>query len=375
LSWAKEDVKKKEDISKYAGYKKGIYINDKSGYFSLKINARMQARYTMEALDQGNSEKRKIESNFSIPRARLKLKGHVISKRISYAFQTDFGKGGASLKDFYADFAFIKNKLHLKVGQFKKPFSRQQLTSSGKLELVDRAITDKAFGAGRDIGFELNNRYSKSPVFEWAAGMFNGTGEKAWFESKLHKNETTGELESVTGKFTNVPKIFNPLIIARIGFNIGKLKGYSEADLERGNTKFGMGASGIVNFDADNNNDGNIRGEIDFILKSHGFSASGAFYVSSIQKGLYFKDQTYDAVGFHVQTGYVIKGIIQPVIRYALYNPKEINNHSQTITGGLTAYFAKHNLKLQIDAGSLLTTTSEKTDNDIRVRTQLQLAF
>ena len=46
-------------------------------------------------------------------------------------------------------------------------------------EAVDRAIVDKAFGNGRDVGLMLHNNYTKSPTLEWAAGVFNGTGDAA----------------------------------------------------------------------------------------------------------------------------------------------------------------------------------------------------
>ena len=66
--------------------------------------------------------------------------------------------------------------LHLRVGQWKRPFSRQQLTSSGKQEFVDRSLTDKAFGAGRDVGMMVHNNFTRAKGLEWAAGVFNGNG-------------------------------------------------------------------------------------------------------------------------------------------------------------------------------------------------------
>ncbi|MBN2342473.1 MAG: hypothetical protein JXX29_01005 [Deltaproteobacteria bacterium] len=362
------------DISEYVGYDGGFFLNDKGGIYSLKVNARMQAKYTFEAVDTGDDDK-EIESNFSIPAARIKLKGHVVSKAVSYALQLDFGKGNALLKDFYADFAFVKNAFHLRVGQWVKPFSRQQITSSGKLEFTGRAMTDKAFGAGRDIGLAFHNNYEKSPGFEWALGVFNGTGEKPWFEGDAELDDTSDEYGEVSGKFTNVPDTFNPMAVARIGFNTGELKGYSEADLEGGAPRFGLGVSGIFDFDADDSDDGEIRGELDYILKVHGFSSTGGIYLMSVQNGTSFGDQTYGAIGMHAQIGYVIKGMVQPVFRYGTINPDGGDLYRQEITGGISLYFAKHNLKWQTEFGALLEKDGDDDTADTIVATQLQLAF
>lgn len=370
-----EEPKEEKDISEYLGYKGGFYLNDPNGLFSLKINARMQARFTYESIDQADGEEREFETNFSIPAARLKLKGHVFSEKITYAFQTEFGKGNAQLKDFYADFAIKKNVFHLRVGQWVKPFSRQQITSSGKMEFAGRAITDKKFSAGRDIGVAFHNNYSKSPKFEWALGVFNGTGEKPWFESKISTDGESGEVTDVSGKFTNIPDKFNPMLVLRLGANKGKLKGYSEADLEGGPLRLGVGMSGILDFDVDDDKDGNIRAQLDYILKAHGFSSTGGIYVASKQDGASFSEQTYGALGFHAQTGYAIKGMVQPGFRYAYYNPEGGKNYQHEILGGLSLFVFKHNVKWQTEAGAMIYQDGDDSLSDAIIRTQLQLAF
>ncbi|MBN2526692.1 MAG: hypothetical protein JXR76_09880 [Deltaproteobacteria bacterium] len=359
-----------KQISDYVGYDDGFYLNDETGNFSLKMNARMQAKYVLEAVD-GNVD-RDLETNFSIPAARIKFKGHVISKKVNYALQLDFGKGDALLKDFFADFAFVKNGFHLRVGQFVKPFSRQQITSSGKLEFTGRAMTDKAFGAGRDIGLMFHNNMEKSPTFEWALGVFNGTGEKPVYHG------TADDEGNVKVKPSNVPATFHPMVVARIGANFGKLKGYSEADLEGGAPRLGLGISGIFDFESDNNDKGNIRGEFDYIFKSHGFSSTGGFYVKSVQDDDAFSDQAYDSLGVHAQLGYLIMDKIQPVFRYGVLNPEGRKNVTQEIFGGISVYFAKHNLKWQTEAGGKLYKDADDDSDDpsdIIVATQLQLGF
>jgi|GEM_PF-744116 phosphate-selective porin OprO and OprP len=364
-----QKLSKKQKKGIKAGYKGGFFIaHDK---FKVVINGRVQARFAFEALD-GETD----ETQFSIPRARLALKGHAFSKSLSYKFQADFGKGSVALKDFYVNYAFIKKWLHVRVGQYKRPFSRQQLTSSGKQEFVDRALTDKAFGGGRDIGVMLHNNFSKSPTFEYALGIFNGTGDKGLFSGKSTVDTDTGKGTVTSGKFSNVPDVFQPALVLRLGFNVGEgVKGYSEADLEGGGFRFSMGASGLVGFDTDDDDSSAIRGQLDYMLKAYGFSSTGGVYVASKQDGAAFSDQAFSSLGFHVQAGYVIAKRFQPTFRYAMIAPDGDDNNDQAYTLGFSAYFFKHKMKLQTDGTIHIDSATGGAATNYRLRTQVQLAF
>ena len=53
------------------------------------------------------------------------------------------------------DFTKGKKLFMLKAGQYKVPFGRQQLTSSGNQQFVDRSVVSDTFARGRDIGVQL----------------------------------------------------------------------------------------------------------------------------------------------------------------------------------------------------------------------------
>ena len=163
------------------GYDKGFFIKSDDGKFSLKIKARVQPYL---ALTRSKTPAADWTGAFEVRRARLILEGNLHGDDLRYKIQTDFGKGNPSLKDWYAD-ARLSGSTWVRAGQWKRPFSRQQITSSGKLELGDRAITDKGFGAGRDIGIALHNGYEDSPAIEWIVGVWNGTGDAASFAVDL----------------------------------------------------------------------------------------------------------------------------------------------------------------------------------------------
>lgn len=354
------------------GYKKGFFIGSEDGRFALVINGRVQGRYTLESIDDTD---RDTETAFSIARARLTLKGHAFEERIGYKFQTDFGKGDVVLKDFYVDYELAAAPVHVRAGQWKRPFSRQQINSSGNLELVDRAITDKAFNAGRDIGVAVHNNYEKSPDLEWAIGVFNGTGDKPVFSGDVVVDPMTGEGEVIGGGFSNVPDVFGPALVGRIGINRNGIKGYSEADLEGGPLRFAVAGSVIAEFDADDDDVSSVRGEVDGIVKVEGLSASGAVYVGTAQDGTGFLDQSYAALGGHVQAGYMITGKLQPAVRYAVVAPDGPDNNVHEILGGFSLYQYKHNFKWQTDVGAQLRETADGTAADLIARAQLQLAF
>lgn len=373
-----------------AGYEKGFFIQDQKGLFKLVIGTIMQPQFAFESVEEHVEEvddatgdtvvlrrtDREPEYAFLIRRAELKLKGHAFSKNVTYGFMADFAKGTVALGDYYLDFALAPKVFHLRFGSYKKPFSRQQLTSSSKLELVDRSITDKAFGQGRDLGLMFHNNIRKSHAFEWAVGVFNGTGVKPWFEGKLEEDDS-GDVDGISSKskFTNVPDRFHPMVVARLGFNHGELKGYSEADLEGGPLRLGLGVSGILDFDSDEGDDSNVRGEFDFILKAAGFSTTGGVYVMSAQDGGGFGDQAFNSFGLHAQVGYVLKRMVQPLFRYAMVDLDGENNRTQELTGGLSIYIFGHNLKWQTDAGGRLYEHEMGDLTDYVVRSQVTLAF
>lgn len=361
-----------------AGYDQGFFIRTPDILFELKPRALLQMRYTFESLEEKGD--RSTESAFSIPRGRLILSGKAITEGLSFKFETEFGKGFVYLRDFFADYAILPKRLHVRAGQWKRPFSRQQVTSSPTLEMVDLALTDSYFGCGRDIGVGLHNGYEKSPPFEWALGIFNGTGDRPLLLGTVAVDPATGTGSVTSGYFSNIPERLHPILVFRAGYNHGGINGYSEADLEGGPLRFAIAASGILDLDADDDEKSAIRAELDSMIKVEGFSATSGLYVATVQDGDGFGHQAYAAFGGHIQIGYVLAQRFQPVLRYTAISPDR-RKTAQEFAAGLSIYFFKHSLKWQTDFsvltnGAVLRNESPPGDpNDYLVRTQFQLAF
>lgn len=161
-----------------------------------------QVRY--QALEEAG----KIDG-FDIRRARLDVKG-AISPYWSYRVQFDLA-GTPKLIDAYTELK-INDFFNFTVGQAKIPFSLENLTSSNKLELIDRSQAVEALTArgkdvignhnGRDIGVQLGGTILKlkdRPLVDYRLGVYNGTGintsdsnEKKDFAARLITHPITG---------------------------------------------------------------------------------------------------------------------------------------------------------------------------------------
>jgi phosphate-selective porin OprO and OprP len=328
--------------------------------FAIKITGRGQVRYT---LDVPEDDTHGTEQHFAIQRGRIKLSGHNTSKSTSVLMEVGLGKGRVVLKDFYVVYALKKDTLNLKLGQYKKPFLRHQINSSGRLALVDRDITDKALPSGRDIGLSIGNGLKSKNAFTWELGLFNGTGspDKPNFRPK---SDDAGMVTD--GEFSNIPEDFRPLAVARAGYNYGGTKVYQEADLKGGNLRFA--AFGNAHYDSAatvNAEDPVLVAGIDYILKVQGFSNTGHF----------FRNMETKVNMFATQAGFVIAKHYQPVIRFAQVDDHENDTIIRELTAGLSIYFFGHKMKLQTDFSMLHTEKAGENGDESRARAQFQLAF
>ena len=201
----------------------------------------------------------------------------------------------------------------------------------------------KAFNADRDVGLMLHNNIKKSPVVEWAVGLFNGQGPNTQVDN------------------------MSPMLVARAGYNYNGIKGYSEADLEGGGLRFGV-AAGLMS-DLRPTSEDDVTGETvtgdpthiaqaDFSLKANGFATTGEFFL----------DLTGGSIGAQLQAGYLLGGQWQPGLRGVYLDQGDGDTHTE-VGVALSSYLLKHKFKWQNDVSMVLE------DNDIIARSQIQLAF
>ncbi len=349
-----------------AKYDKGLTFETADGDYELKLGIRSQFRIEAARPDEDETE---FATRFSVPRLRLQLEGHAYGEANAYKVEFDMAnKGFALLKDFFIDHAFAKD-LHVRAGQWKRPFNRQEMVSDFGSEFLERSLANEFAGAGRDLGVAVHNNYEKSPEgLEWAFGIFNAASEKAAIKTTCVPGMMpTDPPVCTSGTPSNVPSDFGPAIVVHAGWNHGGIKGYSEGDLEGGPLRYAVGLSYRMNprdFDKDANDDLTIEHAValDTMVKVEGLGISGAVILK--------KDGQADAeIGFYGQVGYMLmpKKLLGAV-RFAQVPEDDEQRHE--ILGGVDWFFHGHNLKLMADGGVIHTTGADT--NDVQIRAQLQ---
>ncbi len=151
-----------------AQYKKGLTFQagDK---FKMRFRIRGQVRLTVDDPDDGL-----VSTNFSIARLRLKWDGYAFKPWFLYTVQVNI-TDDLDLRDAYFTAAY-DNNIMPRVGQWKVPFGRDQLTSSTALQFINRPIVNDEFGLGRDRGAALMGGFGPQYNFSYSAGVFNGDG-------------------------------------------------------------------------------------------------------------------------------------------------------------------------------------------------------
>ena len=352
----------------------GFQFTSADEAFELKLGIRSQFRFDALRADAGDDSE--LNARFLVPRLRLQLEGHAYSPKTAYKVELDMANRGYSLlKDFFVDQA-LSEALHVRAGQWKRPFHRQEIVSDFGSEFVERSLANELAGAGRDLGVALHNDYEKSPDgVEWALGVFNAGSDRAALTTTCVPGMLpTDPPKCTTGVPTNVPRDFGPALVAHVGFNHGKIKGYSEGDLEGGPLRFAVAASYRLNpRDLDRDDDDNLQLEhavsLDAMIKVEGLGLTGALVL------IKDPDDPEDDLetGFYGQAGYMLlpKKLLGAV-RFAQI-PDGAEKRME-ILGGVNWFWKGHKAKWMIDGGVIRTTGDEAT-NDLQIRTQLQFVL
>jgi phosphate-selective porin OprO/OprP len=293
------------------------------------------------------------------------------------------------LLDFYFQFNQIEN-LSFRVGQYKVPYSRQRVVSSGDLRMVDRSIVNSEFNLDRDIGFDFRSEnFLGLDRFRYYAGLYVGEGRN-----------------------TNALRDFGMMYLGRIEYlPFGDFKDYSEGDLSVSKTpKLSIGAAygfiehagknqGILGSAPADGGTANIHNfDADFVFRVMGLSVEGELALRSGKRrpGSELSDvnDTPDdssddellveaprnGWGLVGQAGYLLPGTgFEVVVRGAMNRATERSSMTERNEYGLGVnyYFAGHPLKLQLDLFRLGAKAPgvEEFAWDDRLRVQLQAGF
>ena len=267
---------------------------------SLKLSGFTQVGYVL--WEDGTSE-------FKIRRSRINLKGDIF-KGMNFKLQVDAVKN-AILLDAIVEFN-LSSFLAMKIGQFKVPFSLENLVSSSALDTINRSQTVEKLCPGRDIGSQgrdigalLNVKFSK---IECSLGVFNGSGIN---RGDLNKQKDIG------GRL-----VFHPLSFLQ-----------GAAAFYKGQYSLNLGGTPVRR----------DRAEIEILFTQNPFSLKG--------ECIFAKDDQTSRNGWYVQAGYfLLSKKLQSIIKYDSYDKaREVaGDRSDLITFGLNFFFTE-NTKLQVN--------------------------
>jgi phosphate-selective porin len=323
-----------------------------SGVNSLTIGARLQFRWTVDdredaSLDTtgtGVGAADGLSTQFDIPRMRISFSGGAFRPWLRYNFQYEFsrtsGESASKIKDAVIEIRPTGQPFRVSLGQFKAPFGLQQLTSSGRLQFVDRAITDAKFNPSRDMGVMLSGTVVNRRV-GYDVGIFNGSGESVRQNTRAHLWAARAYFQplgtyALSEGGSDAPE--RPVLHVGAGVRGGKqIRGRTSAGLfER----------------ADNQNAFNL--ELAFKAPRL-FATAEHFWMSDEQENP-LPGPTIDSRGFHAQAGYmVMPRRLEVGVLHARITPDTGQDDSAvTETRAVVSYYWQaHNLKLQADAGRL----------------------
>ena len=127
-------------------------------------------------------------------RTRLYLSGQ-IQGRYDFKMQYDFAGGDTDFKDVYFGIKDVPVLGNVRVGQFKEPFSLEEMASSNDITAIERASLNRLVPS-RSAGIMLYNNFADSRV-TGAVGLFRGEADST--------GNYRGDGYAATARLTTLP--------------------------------------------------------------------------------------------------------------------------------------------------------------------------
>jgi hypothetical protein len=350
----------------------------------LEMSNRVQTRYTHEFPDDavtlaGTESPGDSKGSFRIRRAKFKLEGWIWippatgqQPKLSFEVQTNWpavsgSNAGALLEDAYL--AWDPNgrgQFRVLTGQFKAPLGRQELTSSGSQQFVDRSLVSNEYSRGRDTGVAVQGVLGANKL-EYRAAIFNGNG--------LTRTANDNATFQANARLMWQPN--GSQALAQRPWVSGAL--YSEGDFESTTTPIYAVAVTFEHNDFHRTTTGNdlksnIVG-IDGVFKFKGFSATGEYYFRRREPETGSK---FDSNGGFVQVGMMLTSFRtwEAAFRYGHREVSDLVDDDEIIEirGGISYYYRRHALKFQADFGQVEDrrgpSTATRKDQELRLQAQ-----
>lgn len=372
---ASEQAEEKRNKWGYAGWDNGFKFESADGANTLQISNRVQVRYSYF-----DPEGEDTEGAFRIRRYKFKLAGQIFEDwkyqlQVSFAAGSIPGRNDALLEDAW--FRYTRNQwVQPWVGQGKAFFGRQLLTSSGRLQFVDRVLFDVG-EVPRQIGIGVVGLNPKK-TFEYNFGVYNGEG--------INRSTNPGNHYLWVGRVVFMPFGYYKLAESSLDYPeksvlaIGAAGTYNIRQPVTETQLIAVGPtfpSEIDEVEVEIEPETAVtRYGVEFAYKIRGFNTVGEYYrIRQEPEGL----QSFNTDIWYLQVGYLFPGRHFGVaVRRSEVGPDVDVIQQDTSENAVVFnyYIRGHAYKLQTDFRQIKD-TAESVDNDTiyGLRVQFQLTF
>jgi len=329
-----------------------------------------------------NGSDRKTDLGPEIRRLRIAIGGHLWTPKLRYYVHHSLDRGDSRLFLAYTEY-HITPDLEFGFGQFTVDATRQFLTISNNLGMVDRSIVDKRFMLFFDLGAWVQYKHNVGDqVLKYAFNITGGEGPNVDIDPDgynyigridwlpLGSFKKGGDFVETDLFYEESPKL---AIGSAISFNNNAVR----IDGERGAFLFDQNTD-ITTYIAD------------AVFKYRGYSVSFE-YVNRDNSKVEFLDSNnqpfpiFEGEGYYIQSGKVINrkqafvGRVSRIIpshRIEEYVSESVSTTQTKALAGYTRFLKGHDLKWQIDAGVVfLDDQIEDVEHQLVIRTQFHINF
>lgn len=388
----KADAQEKEFNSHWftSGLGEGFTITSDDGESLINLRFRAQLRAVQEIIPEDRSQD---NASFLTRRMRMMARGKLKGDEWHYYVQFGFANKDMEpdrpipLRDSVLTYNGW-DSIKITFGQMKVPFNRQRLNSSSALQLVDRSIVSAELNLDRDVGIQASTHdfFGLTKKIGINVGVFGGDGRNRTAKG-------TGLL--AVGKISYFP--FG-------NFMSNKLAGVDDELLSEGDFKrhekpkiaFSIGGGYNGKTKRDKSTFGEVyefakfnytHGLVDFLIKWQGWSftselitrkANLPYQERELPTGELQREYSRSGYGYFFQAAYLFENNWEVSARWGEMKPLGETDpkfiYSREAGGGVSYYFAKHNLKWQLDYFKL-TGNPDLLASSHEIRTQLQLYY
>lgn len=355
-----------------AKFEKILLIATDNVNYKFTLSGRVQSRFDLSRSYDG-AELGEWDRDIKFRRARLKSKGYVFNKKLSYKMELDLVNN--QVLDAIIGYEFLPNTV-IAAGQTKLPGNRERVISSQNLQFVDRSLLNSNFTLDRDLGVFLSHTFSAGKwIFREKFSVSTGEGKNFHYQGE-HEMEDgynyTGRVEALPfGKFA-------------------KKGDYVSSDLAREKTpKLSVGVTYSMNENAIR--EAGQRKAIlsesrdtesifaDMMFKYNGWSVLGEYvHKSTDETPTIYRGDDIEAFitgqALNLQAGYLFRNNWEIAGRFTEVWQEDVTQRDDVAeyTLGLSKYVFGHNIKAQTDFSYR---DYETKDDKFIWRMQVELSF